>query len=198
MAKGSGSPQNLKEQLLIDKDGALAPSSLIEYYLDNGALFHFGQTQFFTVSSGGQLQTELETCGSNLKVFSYTPMTLSERFALEIYEAPSRDIDAEESDTDITQLTSFQPNRLSSNTFPSEMYRLADSITHDVSTLDLVFSERFLGSRTTSSVTRDVYSTASNLDTKNHNYVFRINNIEATERDFAIAILFGVPDNLLE
>lgn len=190
----------------IDDDEALVASSLEEYYLDKGAFFQFGATEFLNVAaeSGGtpgQMQFELEHEANLVRVFGFAVSTLADRYKLEVWETDARDVSVAEDPGDIDEFPPFQVNRTNKKDFPGTLYQLSGAALHDLSGAgyELVYSDAFImegagGPQAADAGAKHRASTAIQLDAKN--YVFRLLNYDDTTggRDFTVAIYMGVSD----
>lgn len=200
--------QTKVDSFVQDGDNAIAPSSLEEYYLDSGALFIFGSTEFFDVSAfaneaPGEMQFEMEGITTIIRIFSLFLSTLANKYRIEIFETPTRDVETEEEAENITEFNAFQPNRLEQEeSFPGQLFKLEGDAEHDLSgdNYEKVFSESYLledtGGPTDAGLAIN-RTTTLRMDSENYNYIFRVLNYDTETREFAIALTLGISNFLM-
>ena len=194
--------------LAVDGDNAFVASNLEEYYLDNGAYFKFGATEFLNVpayanETAGQLQFELEHEYELIRIFSFAVSTLCDKYKMEIWETDTRDVSDNEEEGNITDFPPFQTNREKLKAFPGTLYKLEGDAEHDLSGAgyELVFSDAFIMEEAGGPQAGDAgmkTQAATVIQLAKKNYIFRILNYddEAGGRDFAVGICMGVSDYL--
>ena len=194
--------------LAVDGDNAFVVSSLEEYYLDNGAYFKFGATQFLNVpayinDTPGEIQFELEHESELIRVFGFSLSTLSNKYKIEAWETDIRDVSEEEAAEDITEFSPLLVNRVKPKPFPGTLYMLEGAAEHTLPTegYELVYSDAYIiqaSGGPTDAGLKDKATTAVQLNKKN--YIFRILNYDDTDggREFAIIMYMGVSDFLTD
>ena len=195
-------PAKNEFKALLGKDGLLPHGSKEEYYFDCGALLRLGSTQKFNIGAGDELQFEIEHGNSNVKIMSYLVSTLADEYSIKIYELPTRIVENEEAEADYTKLNLFQLNRLNKEVFPLNIYKLEENAEHILTDDNLIYSSIYIMEEAGGGVFASDMGgigervSMAYLDTVNYNYVVAIENDNNEARDFAMAILFGVPDLL--